>query len=89
MITKDSIQSAYCFFHQKWNVYARSKMDWQKDDIVCAISSYADSMSRELYEEIAEGKADFLHDYNTFANDLKTAVEKLEKRLESYPSTKE
>ena len=33
MISKDSIESAYCFIHQKWRVYKFSTIDWQKDDI--------------------------------------------------------
>ena len=30
MITKDSIESAYCFFHQKYQVYAYSNSERQK-----------------------------------------------------------
>ena len=33
MITKDAIETAYSFLHQKRNVYIHSTMDWQKDDI--------------------------------------------------------
>ncbi len=33
MITKDSIETAYSFLHQKRNVYIHSSLDWQKDDI--------------------------------------------------------
>ena len=63
MITKDSIETAYSFLHQKRrstsgrllptgrkNVYIHSSLDWQKDDIEYAIASYADDMSRELYD---------------------------------------
>ncbi len=32
-IPKDSIETAYCFLHQKRNVYIHSSLDWQKDDI--------------------------------------------------------
>ncbi|MBO5550135.1 MAG: hypothetical protein J5954_11040 [Prevotella sp.] len=48
MITKDSIETAYSFLHQKRNVYIHSTLDWQKDDIELAISSYVDNMSQEL-----------------------------------------
>ena len=54
MITKDSIETAYSFLHQKRrstsgrllptgrkNVYIHSSLDWQKDDIEYAIASYA------------------------------------------------
>ena len=32
MITKDSIETAYSFLHQKQRIYAHSTLDWQKDD---------------------------------------------------------
>ena len=41
-ITKDSVEQAFCFFHQKWRVYEHSTMDWQKDDIEYAISQYVE-----------------------------------------------
>ena len=56
MITKDSIETAYSFLHQKQRIYAHSTLDWQKDDIEVAIASYADDMSRELYTTISGGK---------------------------------
>ena len=58
MITKDSIETAYSFLHQKQRIYAHSTLDWQKDDIEVAIASYADDMSRELYTTISGGKPD-------------------------------
>lgn len=60
MITRDSIETAYSFLHQKRNVYIHSSLDWQRDDIEYAIASYADNMSSELLELISEGRADFL-----------------------------
>ena len=45
MITKDSIETAYSFLHQKRNVYIHSTLDWQKDDIELAIGSYVDDMA--------------------------------------------
>jgi len=48
MITKDGIETAYSFLHQKRNVYIHSTLDWQKDDIEYAIASYVDGMSQEL-----------------------------------------
>ena len=48
MITKDSIETAYSFLHQKRNVYIHSTLDWQKDDIELAISSYVDDMSQVI-----------------------------------------
>ena len=81
MITKDSIETAYSFLHQKRNVYIYSNLDWQKDDIEFAIGSYVDEMSQELYEMISNGRADFLRDHKRFENDITQAVEILEKML--------
>ena len=81
MITKDSIETAYSFLHQKRNVYIHSTLDWQKDDIELAIGSYVDEMSQELYEAISDGKADFLRDHKRFREDITLAVERLEKKL--------
>ena len=50
MITKDSIESAYCFIHQKWRVYKFSTMEWQKDDIEYAIAQYVEGMDRQLMQ---------------------------------------
>ncbi len=81
MITKDSIETAYSFLHQKRQVYIHSSLDWQKDDIEYAIASYADDMSQELYDMIAEGRSDFLRDHDRFQEDITIAVEQLEGML--------
>ena len=81
MITKDSIETAYSFLHQKRNVYIHSSLDWQMDDIEYAIASYADGMSPELYDAISGGRADFLRDHKRFQEDITSAVEQLENML--------
>lgn len=81
MITRDSIETAYSFLHQKRNVYIHSSLDWQRDDIEYAIASYVDDMSRELYETISEGRTDFLRDHKRFQADITKAVERLESML--------
>ena len=81
MITRDSIETAYSFLHQKRNVYIHSSLKWQKDDIEYAIASYVDDMSQELYEAISDGRADFLRDHKRFQEDITLAVKKLEKML--------
>ena len=81
MITRDSIETAYSFLHQKRNVYIHSTLDWQKDDIELAIGSYVDDMSQELYEAISDGRADFLKDHKRFEEDITQAVERLEEML--------
>jgi len=77
MITKDSIESAYCFFHQKQRVYLYSTMEWQKDDIEWAIADYADNMDAELYALLADGRTDFLRDHKRFPADIDQAVAQL------------
>ena len=72
MITKDSIETAYSFFHQKQRIYVYSTLDWQKDDIEIAIASYVDEMSQELLKAISGGRGDFLRDHKRcYNNDRK------------------
>ena len=81
MITKDCIETAYSFLHQKRNVYIHSTHEWQKDDIEYAIASYVDNMSQELYEAISDGRADFLRDHKRFQEDITQAVDKMEQMI--------
>ena len=81
MITKDSIETAYNFLHQKQRIFVHSKLDWQKDDIELAISDYANDMSQELYDAISGGRIDFLRDHKRLQEDITKAVEILEKML--------
>ena len=81
MITKDRIENAYSFLHQKQRIYVHSTLDWQKDDIEIAIADYADEMSQELLDAISGGRTDFLKDHKRFMEDITKAVEILEKML--------
>lgn len=81
MITRAGIETAYCFLHQKERVYAHSTMDWQRDDIEYAISSFADDMNPELYSLLADGRTDFLRSHTTFHADMLHALDVLEKML--------
>lgn len=81
MVSKDAIETAYSFFHQKQRVYAHSSIPSQKDDIEYAISEYVDAMSPELYDMLANGRADFLQSHASFGDDLAQAVSKLEAML--------
>ncbi|MBR1428139.1 MAG: hypothetical protein IJ582_03790 [Prevotella sp.] len=81
MITRDSIETAYSFLHQKRNVYIHSSLNWQKDDIEYAIASFVDDMNGELYDSISGGMPDFLRDHTRFKEDITQAVERLEKML--------
>ena len=81
MVAKESVETAYCFFHQKQRVYQYSTMEWQKEDIEFAIGSYVDGMDAELYDEIAGGREHFLREHASFGDDLSLAVERLERML--------
>ena len=82
MITKDSIETAYSFLHQKRNVYVHSSLDWQRDDIEYAIATFADGMSPSLYHAVSGGRADFLRDHGRFEDDITQAVIRLERMLD-------
>ena len=81
MITKDSIETAYSFLHQKRNIYIHSTLDWQRDDIEVAIASYVDDMSPELYAALSAARPDFLSDHRHFSEDITAAVDRLEHML--------
>ena len=80
-VTKDSIEAAYCFFHQKLRVYEYSRNPTQRDDIEYAISQYVDGMNPLLYQQIAGGKPDFLLDHTSFEQDMRDAITQLERSL--------
>jgi len=81
MITRDSIESAYCFFHQKWQVYRFSTNPQQLEDIEYAIAQYVESMNKELYQQLANGTPDFMLSHKTFATDIAQAVAKLDSMM--------
>jgi hypothetical protein len=78
MITKDSIEAAYAFFHQKWRVYSQSHNERQKDDIEYAIADYARNMNPELYHWLAGDRTDFLFAHDKFAADISAAIDRME-----------
>lgn len=80
-VTREAIETAYCFLHQKLRVYEHSNMEWQRDDIEYAISSYVDQMPPALYQRLANGKADYLLDHCSFEADMRHAVTLLEQSL--------
>ena len=80
-VAKSALQIAYAFFHQKLQVYAHSTMAWQRDDIEVAIADYVGQMNKELYRLLAGGRQDYLITHSRFEEDLRTAVEQLEKLL--------
>lgn len=82
-ITKDSVEQAFCFFHQKWRVYEHSTMDWQKDDIEYAISQYVEEMNTALYSTLSSGNTHYLLAHDSFAKDLPDAIDRLEKMMEN------
>lgn len=82
-ITKDSVEQAFCFFHQKWRVYEHSTMDWQKDDIEYAISQYVEEMNTALYSTLSSGNHHYLLAHDSYAKDLPDAIDRLEKMMEN------
>ena len=80
-ITRDSIESAYCFIHQKLRVYEFSTNPTQRDDIEYAISQYVDGMNPQLYQLLADGRDGFLLDHVSFEQDMRKAQEQLEKMM--------
>lgn len=81
MISKESIETAYCFLHQKERVFRYSTMNWQKEDIEYAIAQYVDSMPGELYKLLAGERSDFLLDHSRFFEDMNHALKQLEVML--------
>lgn len=81
MISKDSIEQAYAFFHQKERVYSRSTDPTQRDEIEYAIDMYVQQMSAELYALLSNGHREYLLTHATFGRDLAQAVERLESML--------
>ena len=77
-IGRDSIESAYCFIHQKLRVYEFSHNPTQKDDIEYAISQYVEGMNPVLYQLLSGGRKEFLLDHTRFEEDMREAQEKLE-----------
>ena len=80
-IDKNAIETAYSFFHQKERVYAHSNMEWQKDDIEYAISSYVQDMDKTLYGLLSDGHDDFLVNHRRFHDDILSAIVVMENLL--------
>lgn len=80
-VSKECVETAYSFMHQKQRIYAHSTLAWQRDDIEVAIASYVDDMNPQLYRALAGGRHDFLRDHGRFLDDITRAVEKLEGML--------
>ncbi|MES5005813.1 hypothetical protein [Prevotella disiens] len=81
MISRDSIEAAYCFLHQKYRVYEFSTSETQRDDIEFAIASYVDGMNKALYLELAKDRKEFLLNHVSFAKDMEEAIKALEAKL--------
>ena len=81
-VSPQSIASAYCFFHQKWQVYAFSHSERQRDDIEYAISGYVNEMDPQLYEALARGREGFLLTHASFAADMQEAIATLDTHLQ-------
>ncbi len=78
MISRDCIESAYCFIHQKLRVFEFSNNPTQRDDIEYAIAQYVEGMNPQLYHLLAQGRKEFLLDHVRFEADMRKAQEELE-----------
>ena len=76
-----AIGQAYAFFHQKEKVYRFSTSEAEKDHIEDSISSYVNQMSPELYTALSGGSDAFLREHSTFQEDIREALDKLERLL--------
>ncbi|MBE6332083.1 MAG: hypothetical protein E7070_07235 [Bacteroidales bacterium] len=81
MISKESIEIAYCFLHQKERIYRYSTMEWQREDIEFAIASFVDEMPDELYDLLSDGRRDYLLSHESFAADMSDAIAQLEQMM--------
>lgn len=81
MITKDSIEQTFCFFHQKWRVYEHSPSATQQDEIEYAIAGYVETMNKILYNHLAAGREDFLLSHSHFAEHMSAALASLEEMM--------
>ncbi len=79
---RKTIEQAYAFFHQKLKVYEHSTSEREMDHIEDCIADYANSMSKDLFDELSQGYLAFLHEHTTFQEDLTKAVCLMESWLE-------
>ncbi len=80
---KNAVEQAYAFFHQKLKVYEHSTSEREMDHIEDTIADYANSMSKDLFNELSQGNPSFLHEHTAFRKDLKKAVRIMEEMLNS------
>ena len=80
---RNAIEQAYAFFHQKLKVYEHSTSEKEMDHIEDCIANYANSMSKELFDELSVGNPAFLHEHGSFREDLTKAVCLMEEMLNS------
>ena len=76
-ISRDCIESAYCFIHQKLRVYEFSTNPTQRDDIEYAIAQYVEGMNPALYHLLSAHRPHFLLDHPNFEKDMREAQDKL------------
>jgi len=79
---RNTVEQAYAFFHQKYRVYEFSTSETEKDNIEYAISSYAEGMSRDLYDYLSGGKEGFLYEHSSFEEDIRSALEVMGRIIE-------
>ena len=79
MITKDSIETAYSFLHQKQRIYVYSTLDWQKDERQRAAEIKAEMLKEQqeiirLIEECEHRAEEELQIAQTVLENIKTKL---------------
>lgn len=82
METRNAIELAHSFLHQKLRVYEFSVSETQRDDIEYAIAEYVNSMSESLLNAISCGNAAYLREHSCFEEDMRSALQRMEAMLE-------
>lgn len=85
VLDRHIIEQAYAFFHKKERVYAHSTSEREKDHIEDAIASYVNAMSPALYAVLSEENDAYLKEHDSFGEQLRDAIEKMERMLSENP----
>ncbi len=74
-------------YPREW-VYAHSTSEREKDHIEDAIASYVNAMSPALYAVLSDGNDAYLKEHDSFGEQLRDALEKMERMLEGKTEMK-
>ena len=66
-------------------VYAHSTSESEKDHIEDGVASYVNAMSPALYAVLSDGNDAYLKEHYSFGEQLRDALEKMERMLSENP----